>query len=160
MKHKGFTIVELIVIIVVIAILASITIVGYSWMRGDSLDAKIRSVVKTVGDAIQLHESQNHARLAVTGYFYTTNGVDSLVPKYLKQGYRDGITSKNSANANQIFRWYNCDDGGNGFVVYASLNNPSSDDIAQFNKLRSACGHGNAQAPNSGSLIYNYAQVF
>ena len=32
MKHKGFTVVELLVVIVVVAILAAITIVSYSFL--------------------------------------------------------------------------------------------------------------------------------
>ncbi|MDO4780902.1 MAG: prepilin-type N-terminal cleavage/methylation domain-containing protein [Candidatus Saccharibacteria bacterium] len=37
-KHRGFTIVEIIVAIVVIAILATITIVSYGWITKDAQD--------------------------------------------------------------------------------------------------------------------------
>lgn len=157
MKQRGFTIVELAIVIVVIAILAAITIVSYRGVQRDGMDTKIRSVVKTAGDAVALKESRGGARPAA-GYFST--GVDSLVPEYLKTGYRDGLTSENVNNNDRIFKFYPCADGGGGFIIYASLNNPTSDDTTTFNKLRTACGHGTSQAPTSGNLIYNYAQLF
>lgn len=161
MKHKGFTLVELLIVIVVIAILATIGIVSYSSVRGNAVDSKIKSIVKTVGDAIQLHESQNNGRITAQGHFHNAGGVDSLAPKYLKPDYRDGISSKNATNKNTIFRFFNCNNGGGGFVIYASLNNPSEDDIRHFNEIRSSCRNDNyaPSGPNDNPK-YNYAQVF
>ena len=88
MKHKGFTVVELLVVIVVIIILATITIVSYTYIRDDAMDTKIRAAVKTSGDAVQLHETRNNGRITGTGYFNVSSGVDTLVPTYLKTGYR------------------------------------------------------------------------
>jgi prepilin-type N-terminal cleavage/methylation domain-containing protein len=160
MKHKGFTIVELIVVITAIAILASIAIVSYTFVIGDSMDAKIKSTVKTAGDALTLYENKNGSRVAAMGYFSNPNGMDTLVPTYLKAGYRDGIKSRNATQDNQIFRWYNCPDASSGFVIYASLNNPTADDIATFQKIRTSCGHTATQAPGTGNPSYNYAQTF
>ena len=160
MKHKGFTIVELIVVIAAIAILASIAIVSYAFVVGDSMDAKIKSTVKTAGDALTLYENKNGSRVAAGGYFSNPNGMDTLVPTYLKTGYRDGITSRNATTANGIFRWYNCPDASSGFVIYASLNSPTADDIATFQKIRTSCGHTATQAPDTGNPSYNYAQTF
>lgn len=159
MKQRGFTIVELAVVITVIAILAAITIVSYRGVQQDGIDTKIRSIVKTAGDGVALKESKGGSSPAQT-YFNVSGGVDSLVPTFLKTGYRDGVTSVNVNNDNRIFKIYECNDGGGGFIIYASLNNPTDDDIATFTKLRSACGHTNSQAPTSGNLIYNYAQIF
>lgn len=44
-SKSGFTIVELIVVIVVIAILASITLVAYNNVQKRALDTKIRTTV-------------------------------------------------------------------------------------------------------------------
>lgn len=157
---KAFTIVELMVVIVVIAILASIVIVSYNWMQDDAMDTKIRSVVKTAGDGLALSEGQTGSRVSGTGVFNIANGMDTLVPKYLKTGYRDGLKSKNATSANNIFRWYPCADGGGGFVIYASLNNPTSEDTAAFTKIRTACGNTATQAPTTSDPQYNYAQLF
>lgn len=163
MKHKGFTVVEIIVVIVVVAILAAITIVSYSFMREDAMDTKIRAAVKTAGDAIQLHEARNGSRITGIGYFGNSNGVDSLISLgFLKPDYRDGLTSKNASSSNTILRYYHCPDASSGFIIYASLNNPTADDIAIFNKLRTNCGHTASQAPDATTANprYNYAQVF
>ena len=162
-KQKGFTVVELIVIVIVIAILVSITAVSYMFARDDAMDAKIKSTVKTAGDAIALHESKNGGtRIATTAYFNNAfTGVDSLVPTYLKPGYRDGLTSKNSPVSDYIFRWYPCNNVDGGFAVYAALNNPTKSDTDQFAKVKSTCGH--ASVPDSTSSTfpkYNYAQIF
>ncbi len=159
MKHKGFTIIELLVVIAVIAVLASIVIVSYGFMRGDSMDAKIKTVVKTAGDALALKEGQTGTRTDIgTGFFNGSNGMDSLVPKYLKQGYRDGLESKRVSDPNRLLAWFNCNDGGGGFVIYASLNNPTADDTAKFNKYKLACGQNGH--PLFAYDEYNYAQVF
>ncbi len=160
MKHKGFTVVELLVVIVVVVILAAITIASYSFVRDDAMDTKIKSAVKTVGDAIQLHEAQNTTRITGQGYFSNANSVDTLKPNYLKPDYRDGLSSKNASSSVTVMRYYHCPNITSGFIIYASLSNPSSSDIDTFNTLRSSCGHNASQAPTSGDPIYNYAQVF
>lgn len=157
MKYKGFTVVELLIVIVVIGILASITIVSYSNMRNDAMDTKIKTTVKTVGDAITLYESKSNVRPSGEGYFTVPSGVDALTPTHLKTGYRDGITGNKVGDPAEVFRWYNC---GDSFVVYASLNNPSADDISNFKKIKTVCSHSDAQAPESGAQVYNYAQMF
>ena len=161
---RGFTVVELLVVIVVVAILASITIVSYSFMREDAMDTKIKAAVRTVGDAIQLYESQNNGNRPVPGYllFQNPSATETLLtPRYLKQGYRDGITSKNVNQPVEIFKFYPCNDAGGGIVIYASLNNPTADDISSFGKIRTACGHTNTHAPNTTTKpTFNYAQVF
>ena len=163
MKHKGFTIVELIVVIVAIAILASIAIVSYSFVIGDSMDAKIKSTVKDAGDALTLYENKNGSRVTGQGQFDADNGMDTLVAaSNLKTGYRDGITSSNSSDANKIFKWYDCANSSGGFVIYASLNNPTDEDTTSFSKIKSACGQTNSQVPSGSGVnpAYNYAQIF
>lgn len=162
MKHKGFTVVELLVIIVVIAILAGITMVSYSFVRDDAMDAKIRAATKTIGDAIVLYENNAGGRsgLAV-GYLSNSGGVDDkVVPKYLSFDYRDGIHSKSVQDSDNVFRWHNCPDTSSSLVVYASLNSPSAEDTSNFNKIKASCGHTNVEAPESGSNKYNYARIF
>lgn len=160
-KHKGFTIVELIVVIVVIAILATIAVASYRFMRGDADDAKIRAVVKTVGDAIQLREARRGSMITGQGMFNVADGVDALAPEYLKADYRSGVKSKHKSNADEVFRWYTC--SGGGFAIYASLNNPTQQDTESFRRIKAACGHnakselGYSAAPGNG---YNYAQQF
>ncbi|MDO4773662.1 MAG: prepilin-type N-terminal cleavage/methylation domain-containing protein [Candidatus Saccharibacteria bacterium] len=53
-QKQGFSIVELIVVIVVIAILITIAIVSYGWMRNDAIDAKTEATVTSIKKALQI----------------------------------------------------------------------------------------------------------
>ncbi len=52
-EQNGFTIVELLIVIVVIAILASITVVGYGGLRNRANDAAVQSNLRGMGGQIQ-----------------------------------------------------------------------------------------------------------
>lgn len=161
-KHKGFTIVEVLVVVTVIAILASIGIVAYSSVRDKATDAKIRTAVKLAGDAAVLKEARTGSRVIGYGAFNVSGGIQTLVPEYLKPDYRDGATSKKAADSESVFRFYECSkvSGEKSFVIYAALSSPTDEDKASFNRIRSDCGHGDAQAPTSGATVYSYAQLF
>lgn len=59
MRTRGFTIVELLIVIVVIAILAAITIVAYNGIRERSVNSQMVSAVSTYVRAIQAYNAQN-----------------------------------------------------------------------------------------------------
>ena len=161
-KHKGFTIVEILVVVTVIAILATISVVSYTGMTERARDSKIRSVVKTAGDALQLYETKNNSLPSGQGKFNQANSVDSLAPQYLQRGYRDDAISKNASNKEDIFLWYQCKDGSGavtGVAVFASLNSPTSDEASRVATVKADC-HIAASVPTSGNPAYNYAQVF
>lgn len=58
-KHKGFTIVELIVVIVVIAILAAITLVAYTMLQGRAHDTQRIQDITNLQKAIEIYAHQN-----------------------------------------------------------------------------------------------------
>lgn len=66
----GFTIVELLIVIVVIAILASISIVAYTGVQQKARDSKRKSDVAQIGKALQLYATDN-------GPMYTSSGCGS-----------------------------------------------------------------------------------
>ena len=71
---NGFTIVELITVIVIIGILSAITIVGYQGIQGKSLDASVLSDLDTL-DAIETNYGlKNHVSAKP---YYSGNGPDS-----------------------------------------------------------------------------------
>lgn len=167
-KHKGFTVVELLIVIVVIAILAAIVSVSYLSTRDSAMDAKVRSTVKASGDAVLLYENDNDALPQVSGKFGATASatqynIDKLAPHYLKLDYRKGLMSANAATTDDILVWYPCSTAVGGFVVYASLSLPEPEDEANFTSLRTACGQTAATVPGptgTGPTTYNYAQQF
>ncbi|MDO4781367.1 MAG: prepilin-type N-terminal cleavage/methylation domain-containing protein [Candidatus Saccharibacteria bacterium] len=176
-KHKGFTIVELIVVIVVIAILATIAVVSYGFVRGDADDAKIRAVVKAVGDAVVLRESREGTipsrRVTFGGGGATSDNINKMAKegKYLRQDFCNGLRGKGwnvsgtTNNCDEIFRWNECKDGG--IAVYAGLNNPTQQDIEHADKVKEACGHKPGTPHNQltppgfrADDVYTYAQRF
>lgn len=56
MKQKGFTIVELLIVVVVIAVLASITVVAYTGVRQQAHMSAMRSDFATVQKAVELYK--------------------------------------------------------------------------------------------------------
>lgn len=58
--NKGFTIVELLIVVVVIAILAAITIVAFNGIQQQARNSAVQSAVSQVAKKIQLHAVQNN----------------------------------------------------------------------------------------------------
>ena len=162
-RQTGFTIVEVLIVIVVIAILATIGTMAYSGMRQDATDTKIRSIVKIAGDALQIYDTQKRALPSGQGVFNNANSVDSLVPQYIQPGYREGVSSKNVSNPNDIFVWYPCKDASGkrtGVAVFAALNSAKPQEAAQVNAIRATCNISSAAVPTTGKPAYNYVQTF
>jgi len=60
-KHQGFTIVELLIVIVVIAILAAISIVAYNGIQQRARDGQRKSDIETITKALELYYIDNGA---------------------------------------------------------------------------------------------------
>lgn len=96
---KGFTIVELLIVIVVIAILAAITTVAYSGISQRSRDSTRKNDVTTIKKALELYYVDNGsypassctASCKINGSWSSTsddswsNLAAALVPKYLSK---------------------------------------------------------------------------
>lgn len=59
MKSKGFTIVELLIVIVVIGILAAITIVAYNGVQGRANDTAVQSDLKNFATRLSMYQVDN-----------------------------------------------------------------------------------------------------
>jgi general secretion pathway protein G len=96
-KQTGFTIVELLIVIVVIGILATITIVAYNGIQQRGRDARRLSDIKSVEQALQLYYADNGSYPATPTLddaltdsacalgTKSANWVPGLAPKYLPQ---------------------------------------------------------------------------
>lgn len=71
-KPRGFTIVELLIVIVIIAILAAITIVSYNGIQQRAADSKRDSDTRQLLNAIVMARSNTGQTLGqITGYWYS-----------------------------------------------------------------------------------------
>jgi general secretion pathway protein G len=80
-KQRGFTIVELLIVIAVIAILAAIVLTSYQGTQAQARDAKRKSDVKALIDALEVYYQDNGfyppsdagtLSTAINGYWKTT----------------------------------------------------------------------------------------
>lgn len=95
-KQSGFTIVELLIVVVVIAILAAITIVAYNGIKEKAAYASMRSEIASINKAILLYHADNGSYPVTPasgtgcsgnwcGYSRATgdNFIPGLSPKYI-----------------------------------------------------------------------------
>lgn len=94
--QRGFTIVELLIVIVVIGILAAITIVAYNGIQGRARDTARTSAITSVMKALEYYRVDNTAYPSVgtdnVGYPLSTLST-ALVPTYIKAIPNDPNTS-------------------------------------------------------------------
>lgn len=74
-RRDGFTIVELLIVIVVVAILAAITIVAYNGIQSRATFTRQVAEVDRVGKAVQLWSAANGKAFGQSGYGYNGNGL-------------------------------------------------------------------------------------
>ena len=86
-KSQGFTIVELLIVVVVIAILAAITIVSYNGITTRANQSAIKSTVASVQKKAEAYNAENNIYPTLTTYFTSGN-------------------SNTSATANTSASWY------------------------------------------------------
>jgi general secretion pathway protein G len=111
-RKYGFTIVELLVVIVVIAVLAAITIVAYNGIQARARDSQRDQDIKTVAKALELYYIDNGQYPAIApngstgaglGNYWatTTDGswsvlASALAPKYLSKLPEEPIKQLNA----------------------------------------------------------------
>ncbi len=105
-SRSGFTIVELLIVIVVIAIIAAISVVAYGGVQERARDSKRLSDFAVINKAVRLYYADNGAYPRcgnITGEFGGCNFdglAASLVPKYLSQIPKPPVNPVNNASYN------------------------------------------------------------
>ena len=143
MKGRGFTIVELLIVIVVIAILAAITIVAFNGVQQRARDSQRKNDLANIAIALKLYnvDNGNHAGAGSgcgsggngSGWFHMDyDGATTTLRLmeqclmdggYIKQQIRDpqtanGCTGAAPTQSCQYYMKYEC---GGGTYVYANL---------------------------------------
>lgn len=104
-KNKGFTLVELLIVIVVIAILASIVLVSYVGVQNQTKAENARTNAASVKKAAETYYGENNAyptlvadfsttyaklqagiTILTTGSLTSTNGANSIMYRYINSG--------------------------------------------------------------------------
>lgn len=170
-QKSGFTIVELLIVIVVIAILAAISIVAYNGIQSRANDTKIRSVAAQFSKAFQLWSIQTGKQTVPGGSGSTafSNGVcvgggggwilrtsyictadtilvdAGLVPSDLVSSVPNVQTSRPGAYSTLMM--YGCPTISGNTTKYAmmyALNTPDTKEIAT---IKNECAGGGAYGP-------------
>lgn len=106
---SGFTIVELLVVIVVIAVLASISIVAFTGVQQRAKDSQRKSDIATIQKALELYKGENGTYPGCNGAKYVPNGVtandyqtcpvssltSALVPNFISTLPKDPVNNLN-----------------------------------------------------------------
>ncbi|HEX7483861.1 MAG TPA: prepilin-type N-terminal cleavage/methylation domain-containing protein [Candidatus Saccharimonadales bacterium] len=117
MKQRGFTIVELLIVIVVIAILAAITIVAYNGIQGRAKDSTRLSDMTAIRKALELYKTANgqYPEENAASWEYSTtdpqNFLSALKP------YMTKIPVDPANDANNFYYYYLYDAGSAAWGV-------------------------------------------
>ena len=87
--HKGFTIVELLIVIVIIGILAAISIVAYNGVQNKAYNSAVQSDLRQLATKLSLYESDQNR------YPSTLAQLESLQFKVSKNAYTANSTDNN-----------------------------------------------------------------
>lgn len=169
-RKQGFTIVELVIVIAVIAILTVITGVMYTKIQGQARNTQLRDAAAKVVDAIQLFKSKyghmprggsgatatigsgTECADGVNGWFakgtYGTGGCtveDTLVASgYLPVGFSSKLPKNTlynpSSSVNLAMMVYKSG-GSDKVMVYYTMEDATSDDVARLNAELTKCGY-------------------
>ncbi|ATW23991.1 competence type IV pilus major pilin ComGC [Candidatus Formimonas warabiya] len=91
-NEKGFTLIELMVVVVILGILAAIAIPRFTDKSAQAEKAREAADIKIIQNAVDLYYFDNKAYPGTLDGDTTPTDLDNLVPKYL-QAVPDDITS-------------------------------------------------------------------
>ena len=155
--RSGFTVIELLVVIVVIGILVTLTIVNYNGIQARSRDTIVKNAAKQLAVELLRFSSDTGKTPLQTGGGWSGQGigyvstqiVDSYYPLaietvlvnggYLPSGFTAALPKNTKYNSSAYtLMLYGC---GSKYVVYYSLESPTDTDKSDYtNNVIPTCG--------------------
>jgi prepilin-type N-terminal cleavage/methylation domain-containing protein len=129
-KQKGFTIVELLIVIVVIGILATLVIVTFTGVQQKARDSQRKTDINAVESHVQTYYAENDGKYPTLANLQSAAWVSAnlkgLDPEALKDPKGGSIAGTTTASAyGYAVTPANCDNGANGdctnFTVTSTL---------------------------------------
>lgn len=122
--QRGFSIPELLVVIVAIGILASIVIVTYSGIQGRAQDAAVQSDLDNVSGLLESYRNREDGTNPVHEYPRSKTTLETLGIKASKNSYNTTVTynmiycvANSGANAYKEYKLIGLSKSGNIFVM-------------------------------------------
>jgi prepilin-type N-terminal cleavage/methylation domain-containing protein len=160
-QKKAFTLIEILIVIAIIGILASVVLVASSDARAKARDAQRKSDLNQILKAYQLYYMETgDVSIPGTGNFSAGNGwfnyeggtyTKSMAHGLKDAGYfseapRDPSISNDNETPQYIKHKCNI-----GFAIYAKLESPTSEDLLSITKI------GTVGCPNYAAQGMNFA---
>lgn len=124
--RKGFTIVELAIVISVIGILAAVTVVSYNGAQQRAEYSRAQTDMKHINDAIDIYRSQTGSYPAGTGSFQDINSSSTNVYTVLVNGkYIDEMPSAKTGYTYQ----YRADNAGVNYKLLRTKDSGNLDPV-------------------------------
>ena len=167
-KHSGFTIVELLIVIVVIGILAAITIVAFSGIQQRARDSDRKSDISNLVKAMSLWSIQESKTPLETnagynntgqGWVYAAGYTANIETVLKNAGLLSGdMRDPQTPVGNGSYMFYQCSAAKPTlYAFFAGLESPSVADGADFARWQAeGCG----TTPTSATYKMNYAKIF
>ena len=134
-KDRGFTIVELLIVIVVIAILAAIVIVAYNGVQNRAKTSAAQSTAQTVQQKLEAYNAENGAYPTAWGTQMMADSTKSYYPGTSVSLKASGDPA--STDTTSTFSLYTCTGGGMKVGYYSAT--AAADAFVYVGPATSAC---------------------
>lgn len=115
-KQSGFTIIELLIVIVVIAILAAITLVTYNSIQARARDAARDTAMNSLEKLLEIYRTENGSYPIPSGCINTGCRITNL-NSYLVPTITSSVPDDPLASSGIYYIWYVTDANGSGYAL-------------------------------------------
>lgn len=124
-RHTGFTLLELLIVIALIMILATLTIGGFSWVKKHSANEKTRVLIASISNALEDYLTDGNALPEGNGDASSSSAVyEVLYGDSTHQSSDEATAYLPSLNPDLTGKQKNVKASGSSYVIVDAWNNP------------------------------------